>query len=146
MRSTLPGVPEDLADDAEEVVEAVVVQPVPRPVDADDARVTKELGSAILGRVPGLAFLPVQEQGGTADPRPQELKVPAAHVVRRPGAHVVVELPAIGAVLVLVDALDGQVPRLLRGEMRILLLHAAEGVLDRRIAPGHPAREAALLT
>src|SRR5207247_3007104 len=49
------------------------------------------------------------------------------------------------AVLVLVDALSGQVPRLLRGEMGILLLHAADGVFDRRVAARQAAGETALL-
>src|SRR5439155_11205458 len=141
-----PRGPEELPYDREEVIEAVVVQPVPRPLDADDARVAEGLGAPILERVPGPALLAVQQQGGTVDPRPQELDVPARHVVGRPGAHVVVELPAIGAVLVLVDTLGGQVPRLLRGKMRVLLLHPAEGLLDRRVAPGHPAGEVALLS
>ena len=69
----------------------------------------------------------------------------AGHVVGRPGADVVVELPAVGAVLVLVDAVDGEVARLLGGEVRVLLLHAAEGVLDRGVAPGQAAGEPALL-
>src|SRR6266542_2432040 len=145
VRSAGPRRPEKLTGDREEVVEAVVVEPVPRPRDADDARVAEGLGAPILERVPGPALLAVQQQGGTVDPRPQELDVAARHVVGRPGAHVVVELPAIGAVLVLVDTLGGQVPRLLRGEMRVLLLHPAEGLLDRRVAPGHPAGEVALL-
>ena len=91
------------------------------------------------------ALLAVEQERRAGDPRPQELDVAAAHVVGRPRAHVVVELPAIGAVLVLVDAVDGEVARLLGGEMRVLLLHAAEGVLDRGVAPGQPAGQAALL-
>ena len=68
-----------------------------------------------------------------------------AHVVGRPRAHVVVELPAVRAVLVLVDAVHGEVARLLGGEVRVLLLHAAEGVLDRGVAPRQAAGQAALL-
>src|ERR1700693_2118656 len=123
-----------------------MVQPMPRLVDADDGGVAKPRGTAVLGRVAGLALLPVQEKGRTVDPRPQVFDVVTGHIVGGPGADVVVELPAVGAVLVLVGALGGQVARLLGGEMRVLLLHAAEGVLDRRVAPGHPAGEAALLT
>src|SRR5439155_2932066 len=136
---------EELADDPEEFVQAILVQPVPRPVNAHDSRVAKGCGAAIVGRVAGFAFLAVQKKGRAVDPRPQLLDVPGAHVVRGPGTHVVVELPAIGAVLVLVDALGGEVPRLLGGEMGVLLLHAAEGVLDRRVAPRQAAGEAALL-
>src|SRR5713226_9321574 len=139
------GAGEELADDREEDVEAVVVQPVARPLDADDLRVAEGLGAAVLGRVPRAALRAVEQERRTADARPQELDVPAAHVVRRPRAHVVVELPAVGPVLVLVDAVGGEVPRLLGGEVRVLLLHTAEGVLDRRVAPRQPAGERALL-
>src|SRR3970040_287840 len=121
-----------------------MVQPMPRLVDADDSGVAKRRGAAILGRVAGLALLPVQEKGWTVDPRPQVFDVETGHDVWGPGAHVVVDHPAVGAVLVLVDTLGGQVARLLGGEMRVLLLHAAERVLDRGVAPGHPAGEATL--
>src|SRR5512134_579310 len=143
-RSAWLGLPEELPHDPEELVEAVVVQPVARPVDADDRRMAEDIRAAVVGRVAGAALVAVEQEGGTADPRPQELDVAAAHVVGREDADVVVELPAIGAVLVLVRAVDGQVPRLFRREVGVLLLHAMEGVLDRRIAPRQPASKAAL--
>src|SRR6202158_2622419 len=110
-----------------------MMQPMPRLVDADDGSVLKRRRAAVLGRVAGLAFLAVQEKGRAVDSRPQASNVVTRHIVRRPGAHVVVELPAVGAVLVLVDALGGQVPRLVGREMRVLALHAAKGVFDRRV-------------
>src|SRR3990167_9164534 len=136
---------EELANDAEEVVQAVVVEPVPGAVEADDGGVAEDLRPAVLDGVAGLALPAPQGRGGAADPRPEELDVPAAHVVGRPGAHVVVELPAVRPVLVLVDAVGRQVARLLRREVRVLLLHAAERVLDGGIPPRKPASEATLL-
>src|ERR1700730_6950425 len=136
---------QELAHDSDELVQPVVVQPVPSLVDAEHFCVAKGLDAAVLRRVSRLALLAVEKQGGTVDPGPQGGDVPATHVVRRPGAHVVVELPAIGTVLVLVDAVGGQVPCLLGGEVRIFILHAAKSVLDRMVAPGQPAGQAALL-
>src|SRR5262245_57778088 len=114
-------------------------------VDADDGRMAKRLRPAVLGGITGPALLPVEEQRGTRDPRPQQLDVAARHVVRRPHPYVVVELPAVRGVLVLVDALRGEMPRLLYGQMRVLLLHAPESVLDRRVPPRHAAGERSLL-
>src|SRR3989338_6917658 len=51
----------------------------PRPVDAGDGGRAEGARAAVLGRVPGLTLLAVQEQGGAGDPGPQEIDVPAAH-------------------------------------------------------------------
>src|ERR1700674_1663641 len=107
-----------------------MMQPMPRLVDADDGSVLKRRRAAVLGRVAGLAFLSVQEKGRAVDSRPQAFNIVTRHIVRGPGAHVIVELPAVRAVLVLVDALGGQMPCLLGGDMRVLALQAAERVLD----------------
>src|SRR4029453_3388691 len=112
------------------------MEPVPRAVDADHPRVGKVARPAVRGRITGAALLAVEEQGGAGDAAPQTLDVLAAHVVGEPRTHVVVELPAIGPVLVLVHAVLGEMTRLRGGEVRVLLLHAAEGVLDGRIAAG----------
>src|SRR2546428_8826281 len=136
---------EELAHDAQEVVQPVVVQPVAGALDADDARVAEVRGAAVGRPITRPALLAVEEQGRAPDPTPQGLDVASGHVVRRKRAHVVVELPGIRAVLVLVRAVHGEVARLLGAEMRVFLLHAPEGVLDARIAPGQPARERALL-
>src|SRR3990167_8979453 len=66
--SARPRAPEELADDAEELVQAVVVQPVARPVDAGDGDVAEGSRAAVLGQVPGLTLLAVEEQGGAGDP------------------------------------------------------------------------------
>src|SRR4026207_761998 len=136
---------QEVADHAQELVEAVVVQPVPGALDADDGGVAERLGAAVRGRIAGAALGAVEQERGTGDARPQVLDVLPAHVVRRKDAHVVVELPAIGAVLVLVHAVHRQMARLLGGEMRVLLLHTTEGVLDRAVPTGQTAREPALL-
>src|SRR5260370_5863180 len=95
------GAGEELADDREEDVEAVVVQPVARPLDADHLRVAERLRAAVLGRVPRPALRAVEQERRAADARPPELDVPAPHVVRRPPPPAVVDLPALGPVLVL---------------------------------------------
>src|SRR5262245_64282463 len=100
---------EELADDTEKAVQAIVVHPVTGAVDPDDSSVAEVLGASILGGVAEPALLAVQDQGGTGNARPQPLDVLAAHVVRRPHAQVVVELPAVGPVLVLVDSVSRQV-------------------------------------
>src|SRR3990172_10323132 len=76
-----PSVLEELADDPEKLVQAVMVQPVPRLVDADDGPVPKRRGAAVLGRVAGLALLPVQEKGRTVDPRPQVFYISTSHLL-----------------------------------------------------------------
>ena len=101
--------------------------------------------AAVLAGLEAQLSRAVDEQRRAGDARPQRLDVGRGHVVGRPGAHVVVELPAVGAVLVLVDAVQGEVARLLGGEVLVLLLHALEGVLDRGVAARQAAGEAALL-
>src|SRR5229473_452943 len=54
-----------------------------------------------------------------------------------------IELPAIGAVLVLVDAVAGKMACLLKREMLVRRLHAGDRVLNRLIAPRQTASEAA---
>src|SRR5260221_13620943 len=55
-----------------------------------------------------------------------------------------IELPAIGAVLVLVDAVAGKMACLLKREMLVRRLHAGDRVFNRLIAPRQTASEAAL--
>src|SRR4030095_15661254 len=121
------------------------MQPVPRALDTNNASVAEMARAPVLGRIPRATLLAVEQERRALDPRPEQLDVTAAHVVGRPRPHVVVELPAVGAVLVLVDPMHGEVPRLLGRQVRVLLLHAPEGVLDRRIAAGKPAGEVSLL-
>src|SRR5262245_61412281 len=67
-RSIRSRILEELADDAQEVVETVVVEPMPGAVDTCDGRVPERLGAAILGGIAGPALLSVDEEGGTRDP------------------------------------------------------------------------------
>src|SRR5581483_11598169 len=136
---------EEVAHDAEELVEPVVVEPVAGAVDTHHGGVPERRRASVLGRVAGAALLAVEQERGAGDAAPQRLDVPPAHVVGREHPHVVVELPAVGPVLVLVHPVHGQVAGLLRGEVRVLLLHPAEGVLDGGVAAGQAAREAPLL-
>src|SRR6185312_9796691 len=114
-------------------------------LEALDARRPEMPDAPVLDRVGRPALLAVDEEGRAVDPRPELLDLALGHVVGRPGADVIVELPAIGAVLVLVDAVLRQVPRLLWREMLVRLLHALERFFDRGVAPRQAAGEAALL-
>ena len=78
-----------------------------------DARVAEMLDAAVALGVRGPAVGAVEEQGRAGDRRPQRLDLALRDVGERPDVEVVVELPAPGAVLVAVDAVDGEVPRLL---------------------------------
>ena len=122
-----------------------MLDPVAGALELDDLGGLEMLDAAVLLRIGGPAFLAVDQQGRAGDPRPQLLDRLVAHVVRLVDAHIVVELPAVGAVLVLVDALLGQVAGLRGGEMLVLLLHALEGVLDRRVFARPPGRQLPLL-
>src|SRR5713226_9183662 len=122
-----------------------MVEPVPRPFDAHGRGMAKGPVAAIVGGIARAALLPIQEKRRTGDAGPEGLDVPAAHVVREPRAHVIVELPAVRPVLVLVHAVAGEVTGLLDREMRVLLLHAAKGILDGGVAAGQPARQATFL-
>ena len=121
-----------------------MLHPVAGAFEAHDFRRVEMLQAAVLLRVGGPALGAVDQQRRTGDARPEFLDRPARHVVGRPGADVVVELPAVGAVLVLDHALFGQVARLFGREVLVLLLHPPEGVLDGGIAARHAAGELAL--
>src|SRR5262249_30909752 len=136
---------EKLADDAKEVVEAIVMQPVPGTLDADDASVAEMASASVFGRISRAALLAIQQERGARDPLPEQLDVAAAHVGRRPRRHGDGELPSVRPDLVLVDPVYCQVPRLLSRQVRVLLLHAPEGLLDRGVAAGKPPGEVALL-
>src|ERR1700733_5227360 len=80
-------------------------------------------------------FLAVDQQRRARDARPQLRDFLACHVVGWPDTHVVVELPTIGAVLVLAHAVLREVARLFGRQMWVLFLHATERILDRGITP-----------
>src|SRR5216683_8295171 len=115
---------EETPDKVEKGVEPVVVDPMPGTVERDHTGM-QEIAQATVGLgVCGPALLAVDEQGGTGDARPELLDLGLRHAVRRIGARVIVEFPAVSAVFILVDAVLGQVARLLGREMPVGLLHA----------------------
>ena len=118
-----------------------MVHPVPRALDADPDRIGEVRRPFVLDRVRGPALRAAHQQGRARDPLPGLHLVRRAHPVRRLEANVVVELPAIGPVLVLAHPVHGEVAGLLGGEVGVLLLHAPEGVLDARVAPRRPPGE-----
>src|SRR5437660_5267764 len=130
---------EETPDKVEKGVEPVVVDPMPGAVERDHTGMP-EVAQATIGLgVRGPAFLAVDQQGGTGDARPELLDLGLRHAVGRIGARIIVEFPAVGAVLILVDAVLGQVARLLGREMPVGLLHALQGVVDREIAARQPS-------
>src|SRR6266852_5258956 len=115
---------EKTPDKVEKGVEPVVVDPMPGTVERDHTGMP-EVAQATVGlRVCGPALLAVDEQGGTGDARPELLDLGLRHAVGRIGARVIVEFPAVSAVLILINAVLGQVARLLGREMLVGLLHA----------------------
>src|ERR1700730_7696630 len=115
---------EEAPDKIEKGVELVVVNPMPGALERDHTGML-EVAQATVGlRVCGPAFLAVDEQGGTGNARPELLDLGLRHTVSRTGARVIVEFPAVSAVFILVDAMLGQVTRLLGRQMLVGLLHA----------------------
>src|ERR1700730_13583410 len=115
---------EKTPDKVEKGVELVVVNPMPGAVERDHTSMP-EVAQATVGlRARGPTFLAVDQQGGTGDARPELIDLGLRHSVGRIGARVIVEFPAVGAILILVDAVLGQVARLLGREMPVGLLHA----------------------
>src|SRR5262245_66136937 len=86
---------EEAPHDAQELRQPIVVEPVSGPVHSDDLCATEVLDPTVGGGIAGTALLAVEQKGRARDPRPQQLDVAAGHVVGRPRAHVVVELPAV---------------------------------------------------
>src|ERR1700730_14438321 len=113
-------------------------------LEADHARVLEMPRAAVLLRVRGPALLAVHQERRAGDAAPQLLDLLHLHVAGRPDAHVIVELPAEGAVLVLIDAVLGEMARLLGREVLVGRLHAAERLLDRSVAARQAAREGVL--
>jgi hypothetical protein len=115
---------EEAPDKVEKGVELVVVDPMPGAVERDHAGMPEVAQAAVALRVGGPALLAVDEQGGTGDARQELLDLGLRHSVRRIGARVIVEFPAVSTIFVLVDAMLGQVARLFWREMPVGLLHA----------------------
>src|ERR1700732_2044291 len=95
---------EQTPDEVEKGVELVVVNPMPGALERDHTGMPEVVQATVGLRVRGPAFLAVDQQGGTGDARPELLDLGLRHAVGRIGARVIVEFPAVGAVLILVDA------------------------------------------
>ena len=115
------------------------MHPVSGVVEGHHPCVAKVGDPAVVLRVRGPAFAAVEEQDRAGDAAPQFGDLGRRHLVGRLGAHVIAEFPAVAAILVLVDAVLGQVQRLLGRQVPIGFLHPREGVFERGIA----ARQAA---
>src|SRR6516162_10857220 len=121
------------------------MDPVAGVVDRNDLSVAEMADAAILLGVGGPALLAIDQEGRAGGARPQRLGLLLGHPVRPVGADVIVKFPAVGAILVLVDAVLGQVPRLLRRQMRVRFLHPPQRLFDRAVAPRYTPRQRALL-
>src|SRR5271157_3403057 len=115
-----------------------MVHPVSGAWHAEHADIPEVAGTAVLLWVPCPSHLAVHQQGRAGDARPKLGDLLARHVIGWPDADVIVELPAIGAVLVLIHAVLREMARLLGREVLVLRLHAGERVLDRGIASRQP--------
>ncbi len=121
------------------------MHPVACAVRGQHPRILEILQTSINRGISRPAFLAPHQHRLAGDPAPQRGDLLARHVIGRPQADVVVEFPAVGAVLILVGAVLRQVARLLRRQVRVRLLHAGICVLQRRIAPRLLSRELPLL-
>src|ERR1019366_6826031 len=99
----------------------------------------------ILGRRPGPGVETVHEEGWTGNAGPEPGNRVASHVVGGPKPNILVEFPAIGTVLVLVDAVLGQMPGLFGGKMGVGLVHPLMRFLQRRVTARHASGVSALL-
>src|SRR5258706_2454114 len=123
----------------DEGVQAVVVHPMAGALERHRPGVLEEGQLTVLLGVGGPAFLAVHQQDGAGDIVPQLPQFFGCVVHRRERAGVVVELPAVGAVLVLAGAVDGEIPRLLGRQVLVPGLHPPERFLDGGVAAGeHP--------
>src|SRR5579862_7701922 len=94
---------QEAAQQVEEPVEPVVMDPVAGALERHHFRILEMADAAVLLGIGGPAFLAVDEQRRAGDARPQILGLGLGHAVGPVGADVIVELPAIGAIFVLVD-------------------------------------------
>jgi len=80
IRASLTG--EEPPDEADELVESVVVYPVPGPLDVDTDRLGEVLDSFVFRRVRRPALRSAHEQRRAADPLPVLHRIRGAHPVR----------------------------------------------------------------
>src|SRR6516162_7926228 len=104
---------QEISDQIEKGIEAIVVHPVSGIFDRHYFRVAKVARPAVVHWVGSPAFLAKDQKRRAADPPPQLFDLDDSLFIGRIGSDVIVEFPAVGAVLVLIDAILGKVPRLL---------------------------------
>src|SRR5215469_8533372 len=121
-------------DEIEKGRQLVVVDPVAGTVERNHTGISEMAQTTVGLGVRRPALLAVNKQGGTGDARPELLDLGLRHAIGRIGARVIVEFPAVGAILVLIDTMLRQMARLLGREMPVGLLHAPQRVLDRGVA------------
>src|SRR5215831_15493335 len=88
-------------DKVEKDVELIMVDPMPGVVDRRDFGVAEIADAAVLLGIGRPALFTVDQQGRAGDARPQRLGLRLSHAVGSLGADVIIEFPAVGAVLVL---------------------------------------------
>src|SRR5690348_17274641 len=84
--------PQEFAHRRGEIVEPVVMHPVPRALEAHDFGGLEVGDATILERVGRPALLAIDEERRAGDAGPELLHLGLRHVVGRPGADVIVEL------------------------------------------------------
>src|SRR5262249_16775132 len=122
-----------------------MVDPMAGAFYRDEFRISEMTYPPIFQRVRGPALPAVNEERRTGNALPQLLHLADRHLIRPVRPHIIVELPAIGAVLVLVYPVLRQMQRLLGSEVAVLLLHTPKGILDRGVPARHPPGKGALL-
>ena len=122
----------------DELIQLVVMHPVTRIGKRLGFHVTVEpVHATIFHRIGSPRFHPLYQQcrAGNATTHGPNIVVRDADGGKH--TYVVIELPAVRSILVLVGAMNRQVPRLLLGQMRVLFLHTLECVFQSCIASWH---------
>ena len=114
---------------------------MPGVVDFVQRRVPKVPQRVVLADAVRIALAGVHDQHRALDALPQRGHVRVRNVVRPWRARVVVELPRVGAVLVLIAAVGGEMPSLRWGEMWVRFLHPLVGVFQGGVAARHPGSQ-----
>ena len=109
-----------------------------RPLDDHRLVIGDDGHPPALAGVGGPALAALHQQHRRPYLGPDVLGVLQVEAVGGALAHVVVELPGVGAVGVLAHAVDGEVPGHLVGQVGVGLLHAPGGRLQGGVTAGHP--------
>ena len=116
-----------------------------RILEFDHLGIVEMVQPAIPFGVRSPAVRPVKQQCRRRDRGPGLVLELVRHIFHAPYVQMRVELPAVGAVLVLVHAVQRQMARLVFGEELVLLDHPAKGRLDAFVFARDAARCGAFL-